>query len=333
MKSLGGDFASGSDFVDSIIRGFTFRKRQSLKADDLRRALAGAGCKVKRLAPSPRKARFLAADCAIAFKELRYHALWAAHAVAVSALYDGKRHRDMVVGNGTLPYDSLLHSGYVGVGEFVPYSDIDVRGNCARVDFEFGSLLRARDELCSEGIVPDYTLVDGSLYTNLSNLKAKDGDFPEAKRAGVSFRGALSSGKVVGMVEDSHATDLARELGFDFTNMLLFDVALDAGEYVVDLREGISICYLKLPPKAMPHLPSGRSPPLTVRWEFNWDDFEDSLNLLAGIWLEEDDVLHPQIYPLRIADYLTRTVKVGGILDEIVAGNNMELKYRELREG
>ena len=312
--------------------GFVFRERESAEASELREKLSAAGFKFNSLNPKPRKSRFLAADSSFAVKELRYHALWAAHAAALHALYDGSMHHDALVGHGALPYTGLLYSSYVVAGEFIPYSDLDVRGNSIRVEFEFDSLMKALGELDSEGLKPDFILVDGSLYTNLRNLEGRESVYEEHARASASFRRVLASGRVVGMVEDSHATDLSRELGFNFTNMLLFDLSLKPGEYVVDLRDGISICYVKLPPKRLPYLAAGESRPLTVRWEFNYPGFEGDLDLLAGVWLREDDLLHPQLYPVRIADYLTRGIRVSGLLDRVAAERNLELRHRELRE-
>ncbi len=49
------------------------------------------------------------------------------------------------------------------------------------------------------------------------------------------------------------------------------------------------------------------------------------------MWALEDDILHPQIYPMRITDYLTRKINAGGILEKAASENNMLLQYRELR--
>ncbi|MFH0861410.1 MAG: DNA double-strand break repair nuclease NurA [Candidatus Altiarchaeota archaeon] len=333
MKPLSAGAALSTDAVDAIIGGFRFREHESVSKDEIRGRLSDRGYGFRTLKPEGANARILAADCAIAYRELRYHAIWAAHAVAIACTFDGKPHPDTLVGNGALPYGDLEHSSYVGAGEFIPYADLDVRGNSARVAFESSSTLNAHRESVSEGKRPDIVLVDGSLYTNLMNLRKIDPIYPENADAISAYKGVLDIGKVVGMVEDSHATDLSRELGYDYTNMLLFDVALEPGEYLVDGREGINICHMKLPGKPLPHLPAGTSRPLTVRWEFNYGGFEDDLRRLACMWLREDDVLHPQLYPLRIADYLTRKIKAGGILDEVVGVRGLALKHRELREG
>jgi hypothetical protein len=332
MRPLKPEFKAEAGLMDSLIGRIELAEHEQAEQHKLREKIRRAGYEFKELKPEPGRTRLLTVDTSISVRQLRYHALWAGHSVAVHALYDGCGHEDPLVGHGLLPYTDILYSSYVDAGEFKPYSDIDVRCNLQRVGFEFGSLMEARRELDSDGVEPDFTLVDGSLYTNLRNLEGKGGDYTECAHAVDSFRWVLDSGRVVGMVEDSHATDLSRELGYNFTNMLLFDIALEAGEYVVNERTGVSICYIKMPSKGIPYLPEGMSTPLTVRWEFNYPGFRDDLNLLAGIWLTEDDLLHPQLYPVRTADYLTRRISTSGILDNIASERELELRHREGRE-
>ncbi|MBD3387863.1 MAG: hypothetical protein GF416_02335 [Candidatus Altiarchaeales archaeon] len=332
MKPLNADFRTGSG-IDSLVESMSFTEQGELDVSELRNRLETGGFKFEdlRVTPSP-GASLLAVDSSFSMRELSYHAIWATHAVALYGEYDGGENDDILVGHGSIPYGNLLYSSYLEAGEFIPYSEVDSRGNAARVSFEFSSLKRAYGELESSGLKPDFILVDGSLYTNLRNIRAKDGVFPECEAALRSFGEVLGMERVVGMVEDSHATDLSRDLGYNFTNMLLFEIALEPGEYVVDEREGISICYVKMPSKPLPFSAAGSSKPLTVRWEFNYPGFRDDLGLLAGIWMSESDILHPQIYMLRTADYLTRKIRVQGLLERIVSEKGLGLKYREQRE-
>jgi hypothetical protein len=332
MKPLDLDMGLGWPEAEDVIVSFKVQPREALDPRELRAKITGSGRLIGQLAPKARPASFLACDCASATAETRYNALWAGHAVAVYAEFDGARHHDALVGHSTIPYGGLRYGSYLSAREFIPYSDVDVRSNLARVAHESTSTLEAHRELAAEGRRPEFTLIDGSIHTNLSSLEERL-DYPEYSQARDSFKAVLGLGKAVGIVEDSHATDLARELGYDFTNMLLMDVALEPGEYVTDQRGGVSICYVRLPAKPMPHLPDGRTRPMTVRWEFDYGGYEDDLNLLSALWLAEDDHIHPQHYPLRIADHLTRKIKVAGILDEIRAKHGLEQKYRELRQG
>jgi hypothetical protein len=333
MKRLESDREFSLEGVDTLLAGFSCSERDALEPKVLRDKLLDGGYSFRRLKPKASNASILTADCSIAVRETRYHALWAAHAVAVSAVCDGGSHWDAIIGNGTIPYRDLKYSSYVGLGEFIPYCDVDVRGNGARVRFEFESLRKAFDEALRESGKPDLILIDGSIHTNDANLDEGAADYEENAGARKAFDGVMGLGKVVGMVEDSHSTDISRRLGCDFTNMLLFDVALEEGEYVVETQDSANICHIKLPGKSLPYLPQGISRPLTVRWEFGYGGFEADLDLLAGIWLLEDDILHPQLYPIRMADHLSRRIKAAGILDEVVGARRLEPKFRELREG
>jgi hypothetical protein len=333
MKILESDHFFGNEFIDSVVRDFICNRPDSVDLDKLRRDLISKGFEFRKISPNPVPTRFLGGDCAIACKELRYHAIWAAHSVAISANFDGKDYRDVIAGHGTIPYSNLLSSSYFGLGEFIPYNDIDHRFDSTRIAFEFKSLVRAWEELSLEYVKPDLTLIDGSISTTFDHLKCRDRGYPETKEASEAMTKLLGIGNIVGMVEDSHSTDISRELGYNFTNMALFDMALDESEYVVVENDGIWVCYVKLPSKPMPFLHEGWSSPFTVRWEFNFKGFQESLNNLSGIWLREDDILHPQLYPLRMADHLTRKVKVGGILGQVVTSNKLALKFRDLREG
>ncbi len=333
MHSLDSDFRLKKDPVDSLLEQFKLAQHEEVDRKTVRDKVKSSGHVINSIRPQTKPLRILTADCSNAVRELRYTVLWAAHAVAVYAEFDGEKHPDELVGHSSIPYGNLMQSNYVGMGEIIPYEDVDLRANCARVKFEFSSLNKASAELASEGVSQDLTIVDGSLYTNYKNLSENPGQYPEYSGAASEFKKLMGSGKVVGLVEDSHATDISRRLGFNFTNLLLFEIALDPCEYVSQSRDGVNICYLKLPGKKLPHDPLPVSPPLTVRWEFNYPDFEDDLRNLVGIWLLEDDLLHPQLYPVRIADYLTRRIRVSGIIEKVIDEQGLELKYRELRQG
>ncbi len=333
MKPLETDFSVPADEAESLARGFKCNGRDALRQEEVRVRLASAGYVPRKLAPAASRASFLAGDCSSAVRELRYNALWAAHAVAVYGVYDGGEHRDMLAGYGGIRYGGLRYSNYAGLGEIIPYGDVEARSGAERACFEYESMSRAYRELESEGLKPDIMLFDGSLYTSKRSLEAAGGKSREAARARKALEEAAGLARAVGMVEDSHSTDLAEDAGYEFTDLLLMDVALNPGEYVADPRDGVSICYMKLPGKPLPHVPSARSQPLTVRWEFGYADYEGDLNRLAGIWLSEDDILHPQLYPLRIADHLTRRVRAQGMLDEVESRLLLERKYRELRQG
>jgi len=332
MKPLTPRMLTGPGLVESVIVGFEVGAHSEVKRDILRDGISSLGLRIMTFEPEPGISCLLAADTSSALNETRYNALWGAHSVAVRCVFDGRSNSDVMAGHGSIPYRDLCYSDYLEVVEIIPYSDPDVRANDMRVKFEFESLLKAYEESKSDGAKPDYILIDGSIYTNKRGLNAKS-EYPDAEDAKEAFERILGLGGVVGMVEDSHATDVASKLGYNFTNMLLFDLALEPGEYVLDVREGVNICYIKMPSKRVPYLPQGYSSPQVVRWEFNYDGFEGDLMRLAGIWLSEDDLMHPQIYPLRMADYLSRKVKVGGLLDEIVQRKDLPLKFRQLRVG
>jgi hypothetical protein len=113
------------------------------------------------------------------------------------------------------------------------------------------------------------------------------------------------------------------------TDLLLCEIALNPNEYV-EVDELVCVRYLKLAGKKVEYQQSLTSD-LTVRWEFT-EKAGDYMQALAYMWSLETDILHPQIYPLRAADYLTRKIKVSGILDEVVSAKNLKLKNRERRD-
>lgn len=298
-----------------------------------RKRLEDEGYGIEKLSPhvDSMEVSLLTTDASIAKKELRFHCLWALHAVALNAVFDCKQHHDVLVGQEKVPYRDLKYDSIIEVGEYKPYMDMDHRSDSLRVQHELGFLMESMKSLNKI----DYLLVDGSLYTTGFNLKSRlNSGYPEHKKAVEAYKQLLESGKAVGLVEDSHSIDVSSKLGLNMTNLLFFDLVLDPLEYVVDSKsDGINACYVKLPSKQVPYLPSKSSTPFTVRWEFTQKNYVKYLEKLAGMWTLETDLVHSQLYPVRVADYLTRKIKVGGILDNLVKEHNLELKHREQREG
>ncbi|MCX6694693.1 MAG: DNA double-strand break repair nuclease NurA [Candidatus Altiarchaeota archaeon] len=335
MKPVKPFFDVDYSLIEDMFHTVDLASGRDLEKDSLRSLLSSHGCEVKEVKTKPEisgELGIICGDSSNAVRELRYHALWGVHSTCVYGVFDGREYPDTLSGHGKIIYRDLLYSSDIKFGSIVPYSEVDSRANSMRVQSELSFLTKCVEEVSVEGKSVDYVLLDGSILTNLQNLRKKGEDFPETQKALKALKDLMKRENLVGMAEDSHATDLSRELGFDYTNMLLFDVALDPMEYVVDERDGVYVCYVKLPAKKLTHTPSGVGAPMTVRWEFNKKGFEDDLNKLAFLWTLEDDLLHPQLYPLRLADYFTRQVKIGGILDAIVQERKLDLKYRELRE-
>ncbi len=265
---------------------------------------------------------FLAVDSSLVKKEVMFHAFWGINTVALKATFDGKNHDDPLA-NGKIRYSELMYELDLDIGELIPYSDVDKRLNSIRVLKECKFLLEFNNKI-------DYLLFDGSLCTTLQNLK-KNTEYEEYNSALQAHEELLKTGKVIGMVEDSHSTDIAEKLGLNGTNIALFDIILEENEYIVSEHNNIYVCYIKLPVKSLSYTVSKKSKPLTVRWEFSHPGFLQDMRKLVGIWCLEDDLLHPQIYPLRITDYLTRRIKIGGILDELIRKNDLAPRYREMR--
>lgn len=280
---------------------------------------------IKKLSPElPDSLSLLAVDSSLVKKELMFHVFWGINTIALKATFDGKNHDDPLA-NGKIRYSDLMYELDLDLGELIPYSDVDKRLDSIRILKECKFLLAFNNEI-------DYLLFDGSLYTTLQSLRKKTG-YEKYNSALQVHEELLKTGKVIGMVEDSHSTDIAGKLGLNGTNTALFEIILEENEYIISEQEGIHVCYIKLPVKNLNYTLSKKSKPLTVRWEFSHPEFLQDLKKLVGIWYLEDDLLHPQIYPLRLADYLTRRIKIGGILDELIRKNDLAPRYREMREG
>jgi hypothetical protein len=273
-------------------------------------------------------AGLIAADSSMALQNLRYHALWGMHCVSLYGLFNGIRNPDLLVGNGYVNYTDLMYESRVDLGSFRPYWMLEQQMNHLRIAAEYSALACDRDALVDSGRKVDYLLVDGSLKTNSENLSVK-ADLPTVRAAVDAQERLLKLHTVVSMAEDSHASDISSRFGLNMSNLMFFHLLLDDFEYVVDDGR-FSVCYIKLPGKRLSYsLDECR--PTTVRWEFPYRGFEPDLSRLASIWLKEDDLLHPQVYPLRIADYLTRRINAGGLLKEAAGESNAESEFRDLR--
>jgi hypothetical protein len=278
---------------------------------------------------TPGRTGFICADSSVSLQNIRYHAMWSIHCISLYGLFNGRDNEDPLVGYGSIPYEGLLYESSVDVGLFNQYWMVDQQMNYLRIAREYASIVRDYSSSIGLGLPVDVALVDGSLSTNLENLSFK-ADFPSRQAALDAQEQLLALPKVVSMAEDSHASDIARRLGLEMSNLMLFNLVLEEGEYVV--AEGrFNVCYVNLPGKNLSYL-GGRSSPLTVRWEFSHPSFGEDLDKLVSIWLKEDDLLHSQLYPLRIADYLTRKIRINGLLDEVIADAHPELEFRDLRE-
>ncbi len=335
MEPLSPEFRFNIKSLETKFQRITSRvEKRSLDVEMIREKITSSGISVQRIDPKMEKneVEFLASDSSLAKRELRYFALWGLHTVTLRAAFDKKRHKDPLA-HGSINYRNLMYNSYLDLDIFTPWQGVEDRANLIRVRKEYKSLIESSRELKSEGLEIDYLLLDGSIYTTMKRLnEERYTAYKEHPGTLEAAQELLEEGKVVGMVEDSHATDISVKMGLDMTNLSLFDIILDEGEFIVDRKKNINVCYIKLPAKALNYTPSRKSKPVTVRWEFSYPDFECDLNTLTHIWMLEDDLVHPQIYPLRICDYLTRRLKVGGILDKVVAESDLDLRYRDSRE-
>lgn len=315
------------------------RKKASALASSLKpadfdidrwRGMLESEFKIRRLGVSQTgDAGFIASDSSLAVQNLRYHALWGLHCVSLYGLYNGRSNPDPLVGNGLIHYNRLMYESRVDFGSFNPYWMLEQQANHLRIAMEYSALARDCESMKDSGHAVDYLLVDGSLKTNSESLSDKT-NLPTVSAAVDAQEKLLKAGRVVSMAEDSHASDIARKFGLNMSNLMLFHLTLSEGEYIVDGGR-FNVCYVKLPGKRLSYT-SDICMPTTVRWEFPYPDFELDLNKLASIWLREDDLLHSQLYPLRIADYLTRRISAAGLLKEALEEANPEPEFRYLRQ-
>lgn len=334
MKSLSPEYGIDSGELSRALSRLSGQiEAPSINVGEVRSGLELKGfCfeKIPLRRPSE-KSSFLCVDSSFIGRNLRFHGLWGIHCVCLHAVFAAAPVKDYLVGQGSVMYENLLYDSVVEFGVFKPYSDVDVRINLLRIGFELSFLLECKRRLASEGRGVDFLVLDGSLKAIESDIGGRE-NYAEYSRAFSSLN-ALSGEKVVAMVEDSHASDLSAKAGFNFTNVQLFDLILEPGEFVVAESGGVHVAYVKLASKSLCHTPERKSEPFTVRWEFNYPDFRKDLEYLVGVWSEEDDLMHPQIYPLRITDYLTRKISVGAILDEHIKEKNLSRMFRDSRTG
>ena len=323
MKELTPDF----DFNTEVLEDRFLKLKESLHIDvdsvKLRDAVS-AQFTIKKLSPKARdgETRILAVDSSIVRREMKFAALWAIHTVSLFGVFDGNSHEDPLVGGKKILYKDLQYNSNLDLGKFESHDRIEENSNIIRVAYEYKSLLDSYKEINSDA---DYLLLDGSIQTVLKRIKDNEtlmGIYNELK----------GSSKLIGMVEDSASVGIARSLKTKLTDIAVFDLALEENEFIVQEQDGVNVCYIKLPSKSLSYTPSRKSEPLTVKWEFAYPEFLQDLENLVAIWSMEDDLLHPQLYPIRIADYLTRKVKAGGILDTFVKDNDMEPMHRDMRE-
>ncbi len=336
MEKLGPEFRFEVRVLEDKLSGIADELRVGEFDRELfRDRFISEGFEVKELRAKIRKGiSFLSVDSSMVKKELRHYALWCSHSVVLYSKFEGGKHPDPLA-HGSIWYCDLMYDSYPDLGVFTPYREIENRANSIRVFNECSSLLYSLEGLKPDSLDVDCLLVDGSLQTTLKRLRGevRFSRFREHENA-LRLQGELlGAGRVVGMVEDSHSVDMSRRMGLEVTNVVFLGLILEENEYVTEKKDGVNVCYIKLPSKTLNYTLSRRGDPLVVRWEFSYDDFEDDLNRLAALWLLEDDIYHPQIYPLRITDYLTRRLKIGGILDNLIAENELDPQHREMREG
>lgn len=333
MERLSPDFRFDMNLLEDKLKKIAGElERKEFDRDLFRDRFLSEGFRIKKLKPAARKgASLLSVDSSIVKKELRNHAIWGSHSVVLYSEFDAESHPDPLA-QGSIRYSNLMYDSYVDLGVFSPYRHVESRMNSIRVAKEYSSLLASWKGMDSKRV--DFFLIDGSLYTSLRRLRdeTRFSRFPEHRRALDLHNKLVDTGKTVGLVEDSHSSDLAKKVGLSVTNTALFDLILDENEYVVTKKDGVNICHIKLPSKTLNYTHSRTSSPLIVRWEFSYDGFVKDLANLAGLWMLEDDIWHPQVYPMRITDYLTRRLKIGGILDSLITENELDPLYRDLRE-
>ncbi|MBN2014953.1 MAG: DNA double-strand break repair nuclease NurA [Candidatus Altiarchaeota archaeon] len=332
MERLSPDFRFDVNLLENKLKKIADELgKKEFDRDLFRDRFTSEGFRIGKLKPSAKNTSFLSVDSSVVKKELRHNAIWGSHSVVLYSEFDGKKHPDPLA-QGIVHYTDIMYDSHIDVGVFSPYGQIDSRMNSIRVAEEYSSLLASLRSMGPRKV--DLLLIDGSLYTTLRRLRdeARLSRFPEHKKALELHDELMGAGKVVGLVEDSHSSDLSKRVGLEVTNTTFFESILEENEYVATKKAGVNVCHIKLPSKALSYTHSRISDPLVVRWEFSYDDFMEDLSNLVGLWLLEDDIWHPQIYPMRITDYLTRRLKIGSVLDSLIAENELDPKYRDLRE-
>lgn len=317
MKRLTPKFQPEIDAEKKLSRFVTDIKARRYDKNVLRDKVVNQGIKVRRIKPEePDSARILCCDSSIVSKSLRFLNIWGIHTVTLCAKFDSGQHDDPLIGQGKIRYQNMMYDSDIFVKDSASSEELEKSINSFRIFKEYDNLLKGYETLGKE---VDFLIVDGSIYTNSRNL---DDNLDVQKKL---------LKRCVSMVEDSHSVDLTKGLELKMSNLNLFDLILEPLEYIVDEKEDVNVCYIKLPPKDLDFLPSRVSEPITVRWEFSYAGFEKDLDNLVGIWMCDKDALHSQIYPVRIADYLTRRIKVSGLLDEVIREGNLSPQFRDMR--
>ncbi|MFC2153895.1 DNA double-strand break repair nuclease NurA [Candidatus Altiarchaeota archaeon] len=336
MKPLGPDFEAPyglwekktSELSESI------GSIESDKADGFRQLFLDAGFGLKRFnIVEPHASSFLAVDSSLAVRQLRYNILWTLHTVALYSSFDGKEHEDPLLGQEDIPYGGLMYDSAIDAGILQNSWNLDSKVNAIRSLHECKSLKENQEGLGEKRKTPDFLLFDGSLQSTLRFLGDESTNHDYCSEAKNLLSDLIKNGKMIGLVEDSHATDITSRFDLNISNLWFAHLVLRSQEYFCIPSGGVNVCYIKLPSKKVGFLPSRRSNPVTVRWEFGFPDFDKDLNLLASLWMQESDLVHSQLFPVRIADYLTRRISASGLLDQFVAENDLELSYRDMREG
>ena len=324
MRDLSPVFESDLDYLSGrLIELAGELEDPILDVSGIRNHLESEGFRIRSFTPKsdPGQKSFFCVDSSFGRLDLRFNSLYCVHTVGVSARFSPKASEDVLVGQGTVHYEKLEYASKIDVGVLKPYAEAERLLSLARLREELAFL-----EDAGEGF--DFLVLDGSLSALDYELKANEDKGEESSK----FFKSLLKKNTVSMAEDSHSSNISGRLGSHLTNNHLFDLVLKPLEYVVVEDEEYSTVYLKLPSKRMLVNPAGTSDPFTVRWEFSKKEFIEDLESIVAIWLFEDDLVHPQIYPLRIADYLTRKIKIHGILKDFAGNSNLKAQFRDLRQ-
>ncbi len=336
MKPVGPDFSVSPTLWAQAASSIAGQLQEQVDVDreGLRHRLIERGYAIQSLdiPGHPKVTRVLAVDSSLAVKRYRFQTLWGVHGVAGYAVFDGKDHEDRLVGGEPIPYDDVRADSRVALGILHDAWDLSAQTGTLRTAEECRLIVEGLSALESEGRAVDAVLFDGSIATTLRSLAEDSQQGEAAARARRDLDAVLADKAVVGMVEDSHATDVSSSLGLSMSNLMLAELALSPLEYFSVMTRGVQVYYGKLPEKKVPFSPSGVSRPVTIRWEIAGAGDAAWLSRLAGMWAAERDLVHSQLYPVRLTDYLTRRIDVGAIVDEVAAGCDLEPSFRDSRE-
>ncbi|MFH1721846.1 MAG: hypothetical protein ABH950_04485 [Candidatus Altiarchaeota archaeon] len=335
MKPLRSDFQLPSGFFPEELNRLinTIKTDEEFDSLKLRERFLEKGHEIRRLpSPKTRESSFLAVDSSSSVKAYRYQTLWGLNVIGLYASHDGRLHHDPLIGQKGILYGGLQVDSGFKLGVFQSAWNLDLQISAIRCHEELKFMRKCIEDMSTTGIKPDFLLVDGSLQTIFRYLNSEGGDSKTALETQTILNELLSERKIIGLVEDSHATDISTCFNPKMTNLGLSNLILEPNEYFIVQVGDVFVCYLKLPSKRVDFLPDRKSPPITVRWEFGYPEFVSDLANLVGIWLGESDIVHSQIYPIRVADYLTRKINVGGLLEDIGVKCDFEPSFRDSRQ-